>query len=104
MEKRGLLVYCTLINSFVTAYTKGIHISVEAYCPNKENEGSEHELPKQETYHIDVFAYEGKNIEIIGQESKHAAPEEVNPPPQVERDVQAMKRLTNLPSPIMVPL
>ena len=95
MEKRGLLVYCTLINSFVTAYTKGIHISVEAYCPNKDNEGWERKLIQQESNPIDIFAYEEKSIEFFGQETDPAAPAEVTFVSQVEKYLQAMQRLKN---------
>ena len=34
LENRGFLVYCTLTYSFLTAYIKGIHLSVKAYHPN----------------------------------------------------------------------
>ena len=37
LENRGFLVYYTLKYSFFTAYTKGIHLSVEAYCPQNNN-------------------------------------------------------------------
>ena len=46
-EKRGFLVYCTLTYYLLTDYMKGIHLSVEAYCPNKDNEGWERELIQQ---------------------------------------------------------
>ena len=41
LEKRGFLVYCTLTYYFLTAYMKVIHLSVDVYCPNKDNGGWE---------------------------------------------------------------
>ena len=37
MENRGFLFYCTLTYSFLIAYMKDIHLSVEAYHPKKYN-------------------------------------------------------------------
>ena len=70
--------------------------------PNKDNEGWERKLIQQEPNPIDIFAYEEKNIDFIGQETDPAAPAEVAFIPQVERYVQAMQQLKNFPSPIMV--
>ena len=95
MEKRGFLVYCTLINPFVTDYTKVIHISVEAYCPNKDSEGWERKLIQQEPNPINIFVYEEKSVEFFGQETNPAAPAEVTFVPQVEKCFQAMQRLKN---------
>ena len=41
LEKRGFLVYCTLMYHFLTSYMKGICLSVEVYRPNKDNKGWE---------------------------------------------------------------
>ena len=41
LEKRGFLVYCKLTYYFLTAFMKGITLSVEAYRYNKDNEGWE---------------------------------------------------------------
>ena len=60
LEKRGILVYCTLTHYFLTAYMKGTHLSVEAYFPNKDKEGQERKLFQQEPNPIDIFAYEEK--------------------------------------------
>ena len=47
LGKRGFLVYCTLTYSFLKAYMKVIHLSVETYLPNKDNEGWKRELIQQ---------------------------------------------------------
>ena len=101
LEKRGFLVHCTLKYSFLTDYIKGIHLSVEAYRPNKDYGGWERKLLQQEPNPFDIFVLEKKKIEFVGQETNTAAPEEVIFSPQVERYVQAMQHLTNLPSPLM---
>ena len=41
LGKCGFVVYCTITYSFLTAFKKGIHISVEAYLPKNDNEGWE---------------------------------------------------------------
>ena len=43
-----------------------------------------------------------ENIDFVGQETNPAAPSEVIFFPKVEQYLQAMRRLTNLPAPIMV--
>ena len=72
------------------------------YHPNKDNGIWERELLQQEPYPIDIFAFEDKNVEFIGQETNNSAPEEATFPPQVERDMQAMQHLTNFLLPMMV--
>ena len=47
-------------------------------------------------------AYEDKNIDFIGQETDPVAPVGVTFVTQVKQDVQAMKCLTKLPSPLMM--
>ena len=58
LEKCGFLVCCTLKYSFLTTDLKGIHISVEAYHPNKDNDGWERKLLQQEPDPINTFAFE----------------------------------------------
>ena len=60
-KKRGFLVHCTLKYYFLTDYMKGIHLSVEAYRPNKDNGGWERKLLQQEPNPIDIFVLEKKN-------------------------------------------
>ena len=63
---------------------QGIHLSLEAYHPNKYNGGWECELLQQEPAPIGIFTYEEKNIQFIGQETCPAAPAEESLPPQVK--------------------
>ena len=58
MEKSGFLVQCTLTYFFLIDYMKGIHLSVEAYHPNKDNDGWERKLLQQEPDPINTFAFE----------------------------------------------
>ena len=84
LEKRGFLVYFTLTYYLLKDYMKGIHLSVETHRPNKDNEGWERELIQQAPDPIHIFAYEEKNIKLIGQGTNTAAPVEVNFLPRVE--------------------
>ena len=54
LEKRGLLVYCTLPYYFLTAYTKDIHLSEEAHGNNRDNAVWEQTLIQQEPDPIDI--------------------------------------------------
>ena len=65
LEKRGFLVYCTLKYSLTTAYMKGIHLWVESYFSNEDNEDWERELLQQEPDTIDIIAHEEKILNSL---------------------------------------
>ena len=67
LEKRGFLVYCKLTYYLLTANMKVIHLSVESYSPNKDNEVWERKLIQKEPNTIDIFLMKRKKINSLAR-------------------------------------
>lgn len=94
---RGFLVYITRTYRWMTPYLKGLHLTLDAWRCDRDEEGwrkKGYRRPPRVDRELDLRKFEDDSTDLESLDDDEGAPELVTPVPRFRDDVIALKKLT----------